>query len=444
MTDTIFALATAPGKSGIAVIRVSGPDAHGCLEAFGIAAVPPARLATLVTLRYGGETIDTALLLTFAAPQSFTGEDVVEFHLHGSRAVIRRVLETLHTLPALRLAEPGEFTSRAFFHGKMDLTAAEGLADLIDAETEAQRKQALRLMRGDIAKFYDGLRDSIVHALAYLEAYIDFPDEDIPDHVLAEIQTELAPACARIEAELARGAAGEKIRDGIFITIIGPPNAGKSSLLNLLARRDVAIVSAIAGTTRDVLEVQIDIGGYAVVLADTAGIREQGDAIEREGIRRAHVRAAEADITVLVLDATMVAGGVELKAFAPLVNANTLIVLNKTDVTLPSPVPELWGKTPLLLSVHQGVGVTELLTAIRSQMDAVLPSEAQMVTHARHRAHLVQALRHLVAFASAGALGLELQCEELRRAATEIGKITGQITVDELLGHIFSRFCIGK
>lgn len=439
--STIYALSTPPGKSGVAVIRVSGDNASLALGAFGIEKMPQARVATLCTLLHLDKTpIDRALVLHFLAPHSFTGEDVTEYHVHGGRSVIRAVLSVLATLPDFRLAEPGEFMRRAFMNGKMDLTAAEGLADLIDAETESQRQQALRLMQGDAAKFFEELRSGMVHALAYLEAFIDFPDEDIPSHVLSEIDAELQPLVERIEEQLAKARIGQTIRDGVRVAIIGPPNAGKSSLLNLLAKRDVAIVSPLAGTTRDVVEAHLEMKGYSVTFADTAGIREQGDVIEQEGIRRSLLEAERADIKILLLDAS--AGDVlnSIEPYAGLMDERTLLVYNKCEL-LDTPLPASLG---LGISILHETGIDQFLGALEKHIEQAYPAESLYVTRKRHQQHLEAALHHLRVYRDEKALPIELQCEELRAAANEIGKITGVIAVDELLGHIFSSFCIGK
>lgn len=436
-TDSIYALSTPPGKSGVAIIRVSGTATQAAFAALGVHRLPQARVATLSGLRMAdGTLIDRALVLYFPGPGSFTGEEVAEFHVHGGRSVIRCVLDILREVPGLRLAEPGEFMRRAFLHGKMDLTAAEGLADLIDAETESQRRQALRLMQGDAARFFEGLRVGIVHALAYLEAYIDFPDEDIPEHVWHEIDQELTALSTSIREQLAKAHLGQTIREGVRVAIIGPPNAGKSSLLNLLAHRDVAIVSPIAGTTRDVLEAHLELRGYSVTLVDTAGIREQhGDVIEQEGIRRSLREAEKADIRVLLLDAS----SPDSSGFASFADARTLVVYNKVD--LASELPE---DKEMAVSVATGQGIDRLLAALEGRVAAAFPVESVYVTRQRHHVHLSSALEYINNYANSSNLPLELKCEELRSAATEIGKITGAIAVDELLGHIFSSFCIGK
>ncbi len=446
--QTIFALATPHGKSGIAVIRISGANARKAIYAFG-AEPPVPRVATLATLKYDRQVIEKALLLHFNTPHSFTGEDIVEIHCHGSRAVLRKLLDILASLPDFRMAEPGEFTRRAFLNGKMDLTAAEGLADLIEAETEAQRKQALRAMEGDAAKFYEDLRKSILHSLAYLEAYIDFPDEEIPDNVLAEIDGEVASIIRNITRQLDDGRMSERIREGITIAILGSPNVGKSSLMNLLAKRDVAIVSNIAGTTRDVIEVHLDIKGYSVILADTAGIREHADVIEREGIRRSLERARTADIRLVVLDAQEVASDQRsvTRNIESLIAGHrpqtAIFLINKSDLAAPAIAP-ICGIMPIPFSAKKRTGMDELMQAIEQRILANVPPEASFITHSRHRAHLTAALTHLHKYLEMREAGLELKCEELRRASVEAGSITGTITNDEVLGYIFGSFCIGK
>jgi tRNA modification GTPase len=440
--DTIFALSTPPGKSGVAVVRVSGPLASATLGALGVRSLPSPRLATLAALGIGDEALDQALVIYFPAPHSFTGEDTIEYHVHGGRAVIRRLLEMLGSLPSLRPAGPGEFTRHAFLNGKMDLTAAEGLADLIDAETEAQRKQALRFMQGAAAEFYGALRAGMLEALALTEAYIDFPDEEIPELVLTQTRDKARGLHAMIERQLKGGGAAQRIRDGVQVAILGPPNAGKSSLMNWLARRDIAIVAPTPGTTRDVIEAHLDIGGYAVVVADTAGLREADDAVEREGIRRSLKRAEAADIRIVVLDAAEIAAG---KAEpGALMTPDAMVVVNKTDLALPSSLSFVAGRSPLLVSVKQETGLDALMAALKVRIAELSGAEASFVARARHHHHLTQALAHLGRYLAAESAGLELRCEELRRAAVEIGKITGAVSADEVLGVVFSRFCIGK
>lgn len=419
------------------MIRVSGTKLRDVLAALGVTPLPAPRMATLASLRDAdGALIDRALVLHFPAPGSFTGEHVAEFQVHGGRAVVRGVLAALSALPGLRLAEPGEFMRRAFHNGKLDLTEVEGLADLIDAESTSQHRQAVKLMQGEAAKFYESLRHGILHSLAYLEAYIDFPDEEIPEHVLREITDELNGLKSRIEEQLAKARIGESIREGLRVAIIGPPNAGKSSLLNLLARREVAIVSPIAGTTRDVLEAHLELKGYSVTFVDTAGIREHTqDSIEQEGIRRSLREAEQADLRIYLQDAT---------APTPLPQGfvqdeRSLLVYNKSDLAAPAAQAG-----SIAISVQTGAGIEQLLTELEQRMERLYPAESLWVTRQRHADHMGNALRFINNYLLAPALPLELRCEELRSAAHEIGKITGKIAVDELLGHIFSAFCIGK
>lgn len=454
---TIFATATAPGRAGVAVIRISGPAATTAYAAFGVPRPAP-RQAVHARLRHpdSREWVDDALILHFPAPRSYTGEDVVELHLHGSRAVLREVTEILSALPGFRLAEPGEFTRRAYLNGKMDLMAAEGVMDLIDAETSMQKRQAARQMHGEVQDFYTALRVEIVESMALLEAYIDFPDEEIPESVLSEMQRSVTAATTRIRGFLADNQRGQKIRDGIHIAIIGAPNAGKSTLLNWLARRDAAITSPTPGTTRDVVEVALDIGGYPVMLADTAGLRESDDAIEAEGIRRARARAADADLVLALFDAAALPGldAETLNSLPPrggelgrggdiLEHACVIPLISRSDLAS-SPLPALVsGVSALPISVTTGAGCDALMMEISNRVSLLFStSEPPIITQARHRNALELALAALERVFSEPAL--ELQCEHLRRAAMEIGKITGKIIPDELLGVIFGKFCIGK
>ncbi|HUJ47606.1 MAG TPA: tRNA uridine-5-carboxymethylaminomethyl(34) synthesis GTPase MnmE, partial [Rhizomicrobium sp.] len=330
--DTIFALSSGHGRAGVAVIRVSGPQAGDALRVLTGADLPPARVATLRELSDGGQPIDQALVLWFPAPGSFTGEDSAEFHVHGGRAVADSVLAALARVEGCRPAEPGEFTRRAVENGKLDLTEAEALADLINAETEAQRKQALRQYGGALFELYEGWRTRLIRAAAWAEAAIDFADEDIPPEVLRESRNQIIEIANEIGLHLNDARRGEILRDGFYLTVIGPPNSGKSSLVNTLARRDVAIVSDIPGTTRDVLEVHLDLGGYPVIVADTAGLREAADSIETEGIRRTKERARDADAVLVLLDVS-----IDNSQFInSLDEEKPIIVWNKAD--LPHPI----------------------------------------------------------------------------------------------------------
>ncbi len=436
--NTIFALATAPGKSGVAVVRISGGQALAALASLsGIAPLPHAAQYTGFKNPASGDVIDKGLALYFKAPRSFTGEDVVELHLHGSPGVIRETLSVLSSIPGLRPAEPGEFTRRAFLNGKMDLVEAEGLADLIDAETAEQKKQALRQMYGKSSSEYLGLREGVIHSLALLEAYIDFPDEDIPENVLAETEANIEKLRISLREMLAGATRGERIRDGLQVVITGAPNVGKSSLMNVIARRDVAIVSHHAGTTRDVIETHLDIGGFPVTLIDTAGLRESGDEVEREGIRRAVDRAANADVKLVMFDGKT--WPEKDTASDAQIDDGAIVVVNKSDL-IEKKNPD--GST-VFISIKTGDGINELLGELEKRVTRFFSSRTPaIVTRERHRALLSEALSHLERFSIKAPL--ELSCEELRRAALSIGKITGKIVVDDVLDVVFKRFCIGK
>ena len=442
--DTIFALATPPGKSGVAVLRLSGTGSLPTLKRLtGLSDIMP-RHAHYVTLRNPKmqDVIDRGLALYFEGPNSFTGEDVVEFQMHGSLAAIKQLLSVLATLEGLRPAEPGEFTRRAFTNGKMDLMEAEGLADLIDAETSEQKSQAMRQMQGELSGFYNHIRERIIQSLAHLEAYIDFPDEDIPESVLNGLSEKIMVLRSDIRRLLQDERQGERLRDGINVVILGAPNAGKSSLLNVIAKRDVAIVSHQAGTTRDAIEVHLDMCGYPVVLIDTAGIRSSHDEIEAEGIKRALARAESADIKLVLFD-----GGrwpnFDTKSLQ-LIDDKSIMVVNKCDVLSKrllemEPLP----KNAILLSAATGEGIESLLTELEGRITRFFSTgAAPFITRSRHRALLNTAYDYLGK--SMDNKPLELKCEELRLAAQAAGKITGKIQVDDVLDVIFRSFCIGK
>lgn len=439
--STIYALASAPGRAGVAVFRLSGPAARDALRALGVAKPLTPRVASLVTLMapppLPHAPIDQALALYFPAPHSFTGEDVVELHTHGSRAVIRLLLEALSHCPGLRMAEAGEFARRAFLNGKLDLAQVEGLADVIDAETASQHAQAMRQLGGTTTRRVEALRTAILEPLALMEAYIDFPDEEIPDTVIADARTRIAALVAELQDLLQDGGIGEKIREGLEMVILGAPNAGKSSLLNALARREAAIVSPEAGTTRDLIEVSMEIGGYAVTLVDTAGIREHAGAIESEGIRRALARAEHADLTLWLVDITTIAE--QSNEWLAKIDENTLVIATKSDLAPLPPLP-----VPVLaISTTNPEGITSLIQALTEQVARRMEHVASpLITRARHRAALQESLACLQRFNVDDPL--ELSCEELRLAAAAIGKITGKIWVDDVLDLVFSRFCIGK
>jgi tRNA modification GTPase len=437
--DTIYALSTAPGRSGVAVIRVSGPAAGAAVEGLTGRAPPEPRRA--VVRRFWdaeGAAIDSGLVLWFEGPESFTGEDVAEFQVHGGRAIIEAMQAALARVPGLRLAQPGEFTRRAVEDGKFDLTAAEGLADLIAAETEAQRRQALRQYDGVLADLYEGWRAELVGQAAWIEATIDFSDEELPSDLLAKARAVIAGVAGEIARHVDDGGRGEIVREGLRIALIGPPNAGKSSLLNALARRDVAIVSETPGTTRDVIEVRLDLGGFPVVVADTAGLREAGDAIEEEGVRRALARARAAELVVLILDGTTK----DRPALAPDVAERLcLTVWNKRDLAKHSA-----GAGEVNISAKTGEGIDQLVEALTAKAAEIADaqSEAPPLTRARHREALVEAEAGLRRALTAPDDHTELMAEDVRLALRALGRITGRVDVEELLDVIFRDFCIGK
>jgi tRNA modification GTPase len=430
---TIFAPATARGRAGVAIVRVSGPMAGPSLARLS-GALPPARIARFATLSDPGlgEAIDQGLVLWFPGPASFTGEDVAEFHVHGGPAVVAALLAALGRIEDCRLAEPGEFSRRAFLNGKLDLTQVEGLGDLIEAETAAQRRQALNQMGGSFARIAEDWALRLTRILAHVEAAIDFPDEDLPDDLLGPARRGAQGLAQEIKARLADGRRGEILRDGLSVALIGPPNSGKSSLMNALAGRDAAIVSAQAGTTRDVIEVHLDLGGYPVILADTAGLRESADPVEAEGIRRARARAEAADLRLLVLDA----GAPEsLAGFAGLRDDATLLIWNKIDRAA---VPA----EGLAVSATTGQGLERLIAALSGRAQSMLGGDAPIVTRERHRVALEDCGAGLAR--AIAETDPALVAEDLRLAVRALGRITGRVDVEDLLDIVFKDFCIGK
>lgn len=445
--QTIFAVSSGRVRSGVAVIRVSGPHSRAVVNSIA-GDVPSPRIASMRSLvsRETGDVLDRALVLWMPAPASFTGEDTVEFHVHGGHAVIAAVLEELSGIEGLRPAEAGEFTRRAFFNSKLDLTQVEGLADLIDAETQAQRRQALRQSSGAIAEVYESWRAELVRCLAYLEAEIDFADEaDVPESVGLQMKDAAGVLRTQVESALADNRRGERLRDGLTIVIAGRPNVGKSSLLNALARRDAAIVSETAGTTRDVIEVHMDLDGFPVSLIDTAGLREAGDDIEREGIVRATGRLEDADVVLWVTDTRDHGLGMPDE----IDQSRTIwTVLNKCDLeAAPHDTdsgPES-GEHFYQISAHTGEGLSSLVAALSTKAaDLLSGGESVVVTRARHRAALENCLHHITAALGQWGGEPELVAEDLRLAARALGRITGRVDVEDLLDVIFRDFCIGK
>jgi len=440
---TIFALASGGRRAGVAVVRASGPQAGAALKALTGRPLPPPREMTLAGLRNprDGALIDRALVVWFQGPASFTGEDVAEFHLHGGPAVVAALVETLAALPGLRPAEAGEFSRRAFENGKLDLTRAEGLADLINAETEAQRRQAMRQMDGALARLYDGWRERLVGALAHVEAGIDFSEEELPAGMVDQATAAIAAIHRAITAHLADRGRGERLRDGFHIVILGAPNVGKSSLLNALIRREAAIVSPQPGTTRDVIEGHLDLGGYPVVLADTAGLREAAQDIEREGIARARARAAQADLTLMLCDAREGPAAPDKTTG----EAACLTVYNKADLVSAAKRQGL-AAVGWVVSAKSGAGLDELTAELTRRAAAGLDSGCQpVITRARHRRSLQDCLEHLARCLSPEEEGAaELAAEDLRLAVRALGRITGRVDVEDLLDVVFRDFCIGK
>ena len=431
--STIYALATPPGKSGVAVIRISGPEAKAALTALHVA-LPSPRTATLATLKSNDLIIDRALVLWFPAPHSFTGEDCIELHIHGSRAITHALFSLFGTLPDLRSAAPGEFSRRAFENGKMDLTEAEGLADLIDAETKEQHRLAMRQMQGELHHLYTSWRHQLIESMAFIEAYVDFPDENLPPALAADFRKKIETLVNEMQLHLADNR-GQRLREGAKLVILGAPNAGKSSLLNYLTQADTAIVSPIPGTTRDTLSAHLDIAGYPVTLIDTAGIRNSTDPIEKEGVRRALENAKDADLRIVLLDGeTYPQIPIELADYID----NSLTVITKADLIAPSPT--------LSISAKTGQGIPALLEQITQRLHTLMsPPESPALTRARHRQHVEKSVISLQALLQAApGTPPELFAENLRQAAHSVSALTGHIGLEDVLDHLFSQFCIGK
>jgi tRNA modification GTPase len=442
--ETIYALSSGGVPSGVAVIRVSGPGCRFVLETT-IGGIPEPRRAVLRSIRdRNGSVIDRGLVLWFPGPASFTGEDMIEFQVHGSRAVIGAVFRRLGEIGATRPAEPGEFTRRAFLAGRIDLTEAEGLADLLAAETESQRRQAATQASGSLRQLYGTWRERLVRIRALVEADFDFADEeDVPGSVADEAWRDAARLAEEIRSHLGEAERGERVRSGLQVVLMGPPNAGKSSLLNALARRDVAIVTEEAGTTRDTIEVHLDLGGWAVTLVDTAGVRQNAGRVEAEGIRRAMERGRGADL-VLWLHAPDVSG--EDAIDADLAETEVWEVETKTDLAREDLVGKRFDSATksLAVSAKTGEGIEELIEALARAAEMSGVGTGLVPSRERHRVHLAAALTELDRAVRDGAKDAELRSEDLRRAGDELGRLTGEIGVEELLDVIFGEFCIGK
>jgi tRNA modification GTPase len=442
---TIYALSTGPGISGIAIIRVSGEDTKKVIQLLTNAELPKPRIATLrnVNKINTSELIDEGLVLWFPGPESYTGEDMAEFHMHGSKAVIEALHTSISEVENCRLAEPGEFTKLAFQHGKINLLKAESIADLISAETEIQRQQAIRIMKGKSADKFNQLREQLLKILSHIEAKIDFPDEDLPEDILRNIKKNSNEVSLNIKKILEDQRVGERIREGFKIAIIGPTNAGKSSLLNHLSNREVAIVSEIAGTTRDVIEAHLNIDGYPVVVSDTAGIRESKNEIEEKGIKLALKKAEDADLKLIVVDALNLDFKGVLKE---LMDENSILVINKSDLLSDSLNSELKHLEHVLISVKKNLNLEDLILTIKNKLkNKFIISEDILITRERHRQHLEQSLNYLKNFEEKSNVeDFDKAAEDLRLATKHLGMIVGKVDVEEILGSIFNDFCIGK
>ena len=439
MHDTIFALATARGRAGVAVVRISGPMAWEAASTLVDALPDQKRPAVRVLRSADGEAIDEALVLVFEHGASFTGERVVELHLHGSTAVISAILKELSCIPNVRMAEAGEFTRRALENGRLDLAQVEGLADLIDAETEAQRRQALKVMRGSLSEKAQKWREKLMRAVALLEVTIDFADEDVPVDVTPEVLSLISAAREEMQKEAEGGRISEQIRDGFEVAIVGRPNVGKSTLLNALSKREAAITSAVAGTTRDVIEVRMDLDGLPITLLDTAGLRETSDEVETLGVERGVARAKAADLRVFLLGATEVAENLGVEVWP-----GDIIAYGKSDLAYGK--SDLQPANGLAVSGLTGAGVDDLLSILSSELESRAAGASSAVRE-RHRVALmrgVEALDKAEEHLNSGLEWSEFSAEEMRQALRALDSLIGRVDVESILGVIFSSFCIGK
>ena len=442
---TIYALSTGPGISGLAVIRVSGKNTAEVVKKITKSKLPKARTATLVKFNKNGgkELIDEGIIIWFPAPNSYTGEDLAEFHVHGSRAVIKAMHLAISKIKNCRLAEPGEFTKRAFQNGRINLLKAESIADLISAETEIQRKQALKVMSGKSSDRFNSWRKKLLKILSHIEAKIDFPEEDLSKNIINEIQKTSNNVLKEIKKTLNDQKVGERIREGFKISILGPPNSGKSSLLNYLSKRDVAIVSEIAGTTRDVIETHLNLDGYPVIVSDTAGIRSSKNEIEKKGIKIALKRAEDADLKLVIVSAKNVDfSGV----FKKLLTKNAILVVNKSDLVKGKSNSKLKKHEHVLISIKKDLNLNKLITKIKSKLkNKFTTTEDILITRERHRQNLINCVQHLEKFQKKkSAQDFDKAAEDLRLATRHLGMIVGKVDVEEILGSIFNDFCIGK
>ena len=442
---TIYALSSGPGISGVAVVRVSGKETAEVVKKLTGKELPSPRVATLKKFNKidTNELIDEGVIIWFPGPNSYTGEDLAEFHVHGSRAVVSALHSSISKIKNCRLAEPGEFTKIAFQNGKINLLKAESIADLVSSETEIQRKQAIKIMSGKSSDQFNSWREKLLKILSHIEAKIDFPDEDLPKDILSEIQKTSDQISSEIKKILDDQKVGERIREGFKIAIVGPINAGKSSLLNYLSKRDVAIVSEIAGTTRDVIETHLNLDGYPVVVSDTAGIRDSKNEIEKKGIKLALNRAEDADLKLVIIDAKNVDFTGVLK---DLVDENAILVVNKSDLLNGKLNEKLKKHDHILISIKNNSNLDKLILKIKSKLENKFLSHGDiLITRERHRQHLEQCINHLQNFKSKnGSEEFDKAAEDLRLATRHLGMIVGKVDVEEILGSIFNDFCIGK
>ena len=442
---TIYALSSGPGISGVAVIRLSGQETSKIIKLLTDKEVPKPRVATLRKINKinTSELIDEGLILWFPGPESYTGEDMAEIQVHGSKAVVEALHYSLSTIENCRLAEPGEFTKLAFQNGKINLLKAESIADLISSETEIQRQQAIKIMNGKSSDQFNFLREKLLKILSHIEAKIDFPDEDLPNNILDEIKKSSDEVITKIKKILNDQKVGERIREGFKIAILGPANAGKSSLMNHLSNRDVAIVSEIAGTTRDVIETHLNIDGYPVVISDTAGIRDSKDEIEKKGIKLSLKKAEEADLKLVVIDAKRL-GFTDV--LTGLLDENAILVINKSDLLEKDIDPEIKKTNHVLISIKENENIDKLILKIKNNLkNKFITSDDILITRERHRQHLRQCLDHLNNFNQKKEIeDFDKAAEDLRLATRHLGMIVGKVDVEEILGSIFNDFCIGK
>ena len=442
---TIYALSSGPGISGVAIIRVSGKETVSVIKALTGKGLPRPRVATLRKINNNNtfELIDEGIILWFPGPQSYTGEDMVEFHVHGSKAVVAAIQSSISQIKDCRLAEPGEFTKLAFQNGKINLLKAESIADLISSETEIQRKQAIKIMNGKSSNIFNKLREKLLKILSHIEAKIDFPDENLPKDILNNIKKISKEVLDDIGKILNDQKVGERIREGFKIAIVGPANAGKSSLLNHLSNRDVAIVSEIAGTTRDVIETHLNIDGYPVVVSDTAGIRESKSEIEKKGIKLALKRAEEADLRLVVIEPK----NLDFTGFLKdIFDKNSILVINKCDLKHVQLNQQMKKLEHVLISIKNNTNIDQLISKIKKKLkNKFITNEDILITRERHRQHLVQCSDYLKNFNKKNeSEDFDKAAEDLRLATRHLGMIVGKVDVEEILGSIFNDFCIGK